>query len=308
MPRLFRLLIALVFLAAGPALAQRGSSPVDPNVLGVNTGFPGGAINTNVAAVSLRAAQTPNPAVRNLGAVVLGQSNCTAITPGTYSISNTSALDQLFIDNGGVYNALDPPLGVSLNSGGGFPLMPMFDDLVTVSLFDRILIVPICIGGTSAANWATGNQSDRVGVALSRLRAKGWVTGTNITVIVLVLQGETDNTNGTTQASYAASWNASIASSRALGFSGPWFFAKETRSSGAVSSAVQTAQTCTGTDCIINNGSSVYTAGDLDAISGSTCGGLACRQGDDTHFSNAARATISTTIRAALHTALPSVF
>jgi hypothetical protein len=303
MLHIFRFIIALVFLTGSPALAQRaGSSPVDPNVLNINTIVPGLALSQNTNIVSLRALQSLNPAVKNLVAVVAGQSNCTDIVPSTYSPANPANLDQMFLNDGGIYNALDPVMGVSLNSGGGFVPLQMFDDLITAALFDRIVIVPVCIGGTSVADWQNGNQFDRITVAFSRLKAKGMANaGTNVTVIVLWMQGETDNIPlNTSQAAYTASFNAVVAASRTAGFTGPWFVTEETLNGGVVWAPVQAAQTAVSPSGVINNGAGVYTAGNLDALVGSTCGGSACRF-DNTHFSVAGRTSVSSTIRAALH-------
>lgn len=303
MLHVFRFSIVLAFLMGSSALAQQqGSSPVDPNVLNVNTLVPGGALSQNTSLVSLRPSQSLDPAVKNLVAIVAGQSNCSDIVPSTYSPVNPSKLDQMFLNDGGIYNAIDPVLGVSLNTGGGFTPLQMFDDLASAALFDRIVMVPVCIGGTSVANWQNGNQSNRITVAINRLKAKGMANaGTNVTVIVLWMQGETDNVPLTTsQVSYTASLNAVIAASRTAGFTGPWFVAEETFSGGAVWAPVELAQTATTPSGVINNGAGVYTAGNLDAIIGTTCAGLACRF-DNVHFTPAGRTVVSSVIRAALH-------
>lgn len=297
--------IAVLLITSLILISEAASESADPNQLGQNTDSPGGATSSNVNAVSLRADQTPSPAVRNLAVIVAGQSNCTDIIPTLYTITNTSALDQLYIKNGGVYNALDPLLGTSYDSSRpGFAILPLFDNLVTSSLFDRILIVPICIGGSAVVNWQSGNQSDRIGVALSRLRAKGWVTGINVTVIVLWMQGEAEN-GSTAQATYVASLNAVIASSRTNGFSGPWFIAKETWNGTQVWAPVQAAQTnlsSAGSPGVINNSAGVYAGPDMDALVGSVCAGAAnCRQGDNIHLSAAARTTASVNWQTALH-------
>jgi hypothetical protein len=310
---LYARIIVLLFLAfiISPALAQRGSSSPDPNQL--NTNFPvsiGCTINPNVNAVTLQASQIPNPANHYLVAIVDGQSNGTNIIPTTYTPTNASAILQMNIGDGGVYSISDPVLGTCLNAAGsGWSMLQLFDALITAGKFDHVLVEPINVDGTAVADHASGFLQGRLATAINRLAAKGWVAGTNITVIVIWMQGESDNLAGTTQANYTSTLNSLIAQSRAAGFAGPWFVPEETWDNGAASTAVQLAQTSVSPSGVINTSASVYPGPNLDALVGSICtGSAACRQADNTHFTTAARANVTSVWQTALHAALPSIF
>lgn len=272
-----------------------GATPPDLNVIGPASATPGGVVSLNTNLVSLRAQQTLDPSVRNLVMIVAGQSNGTDITPSVYAPVSTSKIDQLNIYDGGIYNAVDPLLGTSLNSGGGNPFLRLADSFVTSSLFDRVVLVPIAVGGTAVAWWDILAQSDRIPVAVRRLAAKGLVPGPNVTVVMLWCQGESDG--ATAQADYTVSLSSIIAKSRTSGFTGPWFIPVQTWNSGAAAAAVQAAQAA-----IVNPSLGIYAGPNADALVGTACGGVACRQGDNTHFSDAGAASYAAAWKTAMHT------
>lgn len=293
------LLLSLLMICA-PSFGQHaGASIVDPN----SFMLPDLTANMDTKPVSLRAAQTLDPAVRNLVLIIAGQSNVTNIAPSVYTPSNPTKIDNLNIFDGGIYNAIDPALGTSLNTGGriGMPGLRLADNLITANLFDRIVMVPIAQGGTAVADWETGFCSDRIAGTMNRLRAKGIVAGTNVTIVMLWGQGESDNTNGTTQAAYTTSLGNVIAKSRTSGFSGVWFIPIQTWSSNAppassVSVPIQNAQAA-----IVNHASNIWAGPNSDVLINSACGGLACRQSDNIHFSDAGSASYAAAWQAALH-------
>ncbi len=175
-------------------------------------------------------------------------------------------------------------LGTSINNypalGGGNPLTRIADALISANLFDRVICASIAIDGTAVADWdpaLNGVVSARIPVIFARLAAKGLVAGTNVTVVVLWGQGETDTTNGTTQSAYFNSMTNVINGSRAAGFTGPWFIAEQTYNIGTISTAVQSAQLS-----IINHSLNIWGGPNADAIIGTTCGGT-CRP-DNLHF------------------------
>ena len=300
-----RFLTFLFVLFAMPAFAQtRGSSAPDPNLLNQNQAVSFGCtINQSTSAVTLQAAQNPVAGNHYLVAIVDSQSYGANIITCLYTPANAAASNQMNVYDGGVYSILDPVLGTCLNAAGsGWSALKLFDDLITAGKFDHVLVEPIGVDGTIAADHATGFLAGRLATAVSRLAAKGWVAGTNITVIVMIMQGESDNTNGTTQVAYTAAMNTWIAQARTAGFNGPVFVAEETWISGAASTAVQLAQTSTSPSGVINNAASVYAGPNLDALVGNACtGAAACRQADNTHFTTAARTNISTVWQTALH-------
>jgi len=292
---IIRIVVALWFLFSGSAFAQYGSgSSNDPFVL---PAIPGHTFNQGTGAVSLRP-QTLNPAVRNLVAVVAGQSNVCNVMPSAYSPSNASAIDNFNIYDGATYAAADPLLGADMNPGNGpgNAALRLADNLITAGLFDRVVLVPVGINASDVAFWQGSYAANRIPVALARLAARGIVAGTNVTIIVIWGQGESDNAAGTAQATYTAGLNAVIATSRAAGFNGTWFVAKQTYISGAASATIQAGQAA-----VVNHGAGVWAGPDADALVGSTCSGVACRQADLTHFSNAGAASYATAWQAALH-------
>lgn len=284
MMAILRFLFLTFSLVLGAScFAQKGASPVDPFLLPPIAPQSGivNLVNQNTNGLTPRAAQSLSSAVRNLIIVGAGQSNM-ADSPqaSVYSPANPTALDQFDINSGGIYPAVDPLLGCSVNSGGGNPLLRLGDNLVTAGLFDRVLLASVAIDGTAVAEWDTGTYSTRLPVLFRRLAAKGLVAGTNVTVIVLWGQGETDTTLGTAQTPYTNSLNNVIAATRAAGFAGTWFVAVQTYNTGSTSAAVAAAQAA-----VVNHGAGVWAGPNADAIIGTTCGGLTCRP-DDLHFGN----------------------
>lgn len=289
---------ALALFVAVPALAQFGqvSAPPDPYLLAPTDSLGGGAVNLNTKAVALRA-QTLNPALRNLVIVAAGQSNIQNVAPNAYTPSNASAIDNLNIYDGATYAAADPLIGCTgVAATAGNPMLRLADQLIAAGLFDRVVIVPIAIGNTLVADWETGKASTRVAVAFKRLAARGMIGGTNVTVIALWGQGEQDGYFATPQATYTASLNNIIASSRAAGFNGTWFVATQTQSSIGTSSSIEAAQAA-----VVNHGANVWAGVNADALLGSNCGGLVCRIGDNIHWTDAGSASYAAGWRAALH-------
>ncbi len=281
--RIFIALTVLVSLSVYKDSFGRGAGggSVDPYLL-PPIAPQGGVVNPisqKTSGLTPRALQTVDASVRNLIIIGAGQSNM-ADSPqaSAFSPVNPTKLDQLNIMDGGIYPATDPLLGCSVNSGGGNPILRLGDALITANLFDRVILASIAIDGTAVSEWETGTYSTRFAVLFKRLAAKGLVAGTNVTVIVLWGQGETDTTNGTGTSAYQTSLNNVIAASRAAGFAGTWFVATQTYNTGTTSSAIQTAQAN-----VVNHGAGIWAGPNADAIIGTTCGGLTCRP-DNLHF------------------------
>lgn len=273
-------LCAFVFLAALTGdLGARGGRGASYDAFYLNPQ------NSNVATASksLRASQTLNPAVRNLVIIAPGQSNIGSYAPSAYSPANPNALDNLNVFDGAVYAAADPMLGAAQGSATiiGNPILRLADALVTNNKFDRVVIVPIAVDSTTVQDWQTGYVSNKIAVALGRLAYRGMVAGTNITVVILWGQGESNTTAGTSQGTYAASLAAVISASRTAGFTGKWFVAKETWNGTTVSTAIQNAQTG-----IVDHGADIWAGPDADALVSTACGGVACRGGDAIHWSD----------------------
>lgn len=220
--------------------------------------------------------------------VVAGQSNCANTVETNATLTNASKIDNLNIFDGGLYAAADPLVGCDGLLGNTFSRVA--DKLITAGIFARVILIPIGVGGSSAAQWAdTSALGQRLIVAARRAAALGLTVSA-----YLWQQGEQDKTNGTSQSSYAASLAAAIALPRNAGFNAPWFIAKCSYINGAVSSAVQAAQVAAA------NGTTIFAGADTDSLTGTTTN----RRPDDTHF-KAAGADAAATL---WKTAIDSVF
>lgn len=292
--RIIAILLALFVVPSWGGQSARSGS-IDPNSFNLIASGPD--INQDTKPFTLRTQQTPNPSVRNLMIVILpAQSNCTSVAPTPYTPTNASAVDQMSLTNGGIYSAVDPLL--NLTGTGGMPLLRLADNLVTSNLFDRVVLFDVAAGGTSIADWDTGIESTKLSAVISRLKAKGWIGGTtNVTTIFVGCQGEQDTNLGTLSAAYAASLNSVISKSRALGFAGTWFIPQ------AESWYMGTAgpQVVSGQAAVISHGSGIWEGPNLDSLVGNACSGVACRQADNLHFSDAGAASAATAWQTALH-------
>lgn len=98
--------------------------------------------------------------------VTLGQSNAANTGPVTY----TPTRDVLNFDlyDGNCYQARDPLLGAS-GSGGNFATI-LADRLIADGAFDRVIVAPIAMGGTTIEQWADeGRFRPRILVLVRRL-------------------------------------------------------------------------------------------------------------------------------------------
>lgn len=199
------------------------------------------------------------------------------LTCGTvdYTATNSTA-QELDIYNGGIYQAKDPLLGNQ--SCGGSLLGRLADDLINASVFARVIVVPIAVGGVTMSEWATsGDLSNRISVALGRLVAAGLTSGTSL--MAIVQDGANDNVQGTSQASWEASFNSMVSANPGIPF---WFVAESTYDNGSASSTIQAAQAA------VINGTTILAGPNLDSLTGTSCSASACRQAsDNTHFTAA---------------------
>lgn len=279
---IMRALVLAALLLTSPASAQVGGvggGSIDPMYVPPNP--LSYIINKNTGARTL-GTQTVSSAVRNLIIIAAGQSNMTDIAPNYFTPVNPTKIDQMNIYDGAIYNAIDPLLGTTQsNVPAGHPILRAADTYIQNNKFDRVIIVPVAIASTSIADWATGYCSAIIPAAIKRLAARGIVSGTNVTIAIFWGQGENDTNSGTTQTAYTTGLNSVIAKSRAAGFAGPWFVAKQSWYVSTVSSAIQAAQAA-----VLNSGSGVYAGPDADSLVGSVCSGQPCRQGDNLHWSD----------------------
>lgn len=233
--------------------------------------------------------KTINTGIRNLVLITAGQSNMMNLQPSSTTIINGSVLDNFNVYNGQMYAAADPLLGTTTAAQGGiFGLgcvaSRIGDLLITNGAFDRVILVPISVGGTVALAWASEFYlKNRIICAMNRLAAAGItpaVTGVQFATIWGL--GESDNVNGTTQSSYAASLNSWIATTRAAGMSGPIYINLETWFAGA-SSTIRAAQA----SCVTPAGG-VYYGGDMDTLDATK------RLSDNVHLNDTGAAAFAT--------------
>lgn len=215
------------------------------------------------------ASQAIDTSIRNLILIPIGQSLSGPNSGATYTPSNPSKLDNFSYLNGAIYTAVDPLAGSGNDTaslGPGSYSLRIADTLITNNKFDRVIIAPISVGGTNVASWATGNNSTRTTVLYNRLVAKGITVGmTNVTMAFIWGQGEQDNADGTSQASYTASLNTVISTIRSVGFNTtvPIFVNIESSIGGVAASNVTNAQAA-----VVNHSNGVWAGGNIDSIGG----------------------------------------
>ena len=208
-----------------------------------------------------------DPNIRTLVLITAGQSLMVNLLTNVATPSNPSMLDNLNPYDGSIYAAADPLLGTTAAfGGGGFGAgciaTLIGDQLITNGKFHRVILVPISVGGTMAFQWAeNGVLNNRVTAAVNRLRYAGITASTpGVTMAAVWGQGESDNTGGTSQASYAASLTSWINTARAAGMSGRIFVNLETWNNGA-SATIRAAQA----QVVAANGN-VFFGGDIDTL------------------------------------------
>jgi hypothetical protein len=293
---MFRFLIVALALLAYP-VAHAQSLP-DPFKMGEYNGCSGPwNCNTGYAdtgAKTLRN-QTINTGIRNLVLIMAGQSLREAVAPTAFTPSNATAIDNLNPYDGAVYAWADPPLGSAYannsiaGSGVGHIGGRIADSLIANSRFDRVILVPIAIGSSSVAQWASGGVlQNRLCAAYKRVVARGFGPQTNVTVAIEWGQGESDG--AMSQANYTANLNSVISNVQACGFSGRFFVAVETWNGTAVVTAIQNAQAA------VVNGTTVFASGNIDTIG---CGSRLAA--DCIHLNDAGMATAAGLIVTAMH-------
>lgn len=210
-----------------------------------------------------------NPTERTLVFIQMGQSLRTTQLPSFYAPVNHRKMAALNIYDGVPYSIRGPLPGTDYygslgGNGPGNLTVRVADLLITNGKFDRVIIVPLAVGGTAAADWAEGGPyCGRFAVAMARLSAHGIVPGRKgVTFLVEWGQGEADNQLGTSRESYAASLKSVISSARSAGFDGKFFVAIESFENGVIAKPVAAAQAS------VVDGETVLQSGNLDTLTG----------------------------------------
>jgi Carbohydrate esterase, sialic acid-specific acetylesterase len=279
------LILFLSFISAASAGELGSVSAPDPYTLQTGTSCCG-----NVPDSKTPTSQFINPAIPGGNLIIIGsgQSNIGDNHGAAYIPTNGSKIDNMYIYDGGVYSATDPLLGSVLDGptlGPGNFVLRLADDLITTNGFGRVILCPIQVSGSAIASWDTGVNNDRFKTIYKRLAAKGITPGiSGVTIVILWVQGEQDNANGTTQSAYATAMSDVIAQARNAGFTQgvvPFFVGEQTWI-GSVSTPVQNAQIAA-----VNHSANIWAGANGDILTGSVCGAgaaSACRQADNTHF------------------------
>jgi carbohydrate esterase-like sialic acid-specific acetylesterase len=298
------LALALVLLAGSALAGPRGRvvSKPDPFVIGVAER--GDVVNedngnADISGKTVRS-RTINTGIKNLVLLVFGQSNCTSIAATAFTPVNGTVLDNFNILDGQMYAASDPLLGQSIATptgtfGPGGIAIRVGDTLITNGKFDRVILVTFCIGGTGVATWsypiATGQPlGNNPTAAMARLAQAGITPGmTGVTFAAIWMQGESDH--GTSQVAYTNAFATISTQLFATPFNGRLFINKQTWLSGAVDTNVQNAQIA------IPNSTTpgTWAGANADSL------GAGSRQADNTHFTAAGLASLSTLIVAAMN-------
>lgn len=276
----FKIAICLLMMTC-QSLAQKLSSTftIDPGII---FSIPGNAIQNaykDTTGKSLKLI-TINPSERTLLIYVLGQSLSTNLTTQVYNPTNSTKIDNYQTSTGLLYSASNPLLGTSWN--GSVPTSANFnlqvaDVLITNGIFDRVILVPLAVPGTSIYNWTndnTGTESTGYYRALCsaalKLQTQGVSQNTpGVKVLVKWNQGESETS--TTASDYVAGMHTLINSCSTLS-NVKWMIAKETWLSGAINPTIQAAQTS------MWNGTTIFQGEDMDSINNTG------RQADMTHL------------------------
>lgn len=226
--------------------------------------------------------------------VIVGQSLSVNEVPTTRSITQVRN-HQLNIYDGIIYNTQEPLLGINVSGGSvtdarGTWMSYLGDNLITNGRYDRVVLVPMAVGGTTVAQWADNSLApylyNNIGTVAKRIRD----AGLRCTAIHWG-QGESDTNAGTSQASYTASLAQVIAKFNNEIPNCPILVAQESYYYGATSPAVLAAQVAA------VNGTTVFAGENLELLGSSY-------RYDNTHLNEAGAAQRAIMVEAALVAAL----
>lgn len=220
----------------------------------------------------------PQERIRENAAIVAGQATAVIVVSGQSVSANYAAnlytpthtsVHNFNIYDGGVYQAKDPLLGCTGTSGNWLGYLG--DKLIVAGTFERVILVPISVGGTECARWAAGGDCNhRIVVVCKRLAAAGITPSA-----WLWSQGEVDVFLETTTASYQASLQSVIDTIRAQGVDCPVFVNQETWRIGVTSDAIRAAQAA-----VVDHANGIWLGADFDTLDATY------RQSDNIHFND----------------------
>lgn len=201
--------------------------------------------------------------------IFIGQSNFANAVNATLAATNAAKIDCFNVVDGGTYPGTEPLLGCSPGNLGNMALH-VADQCISAGIWQRFIMVPIALSGTTFAQWGSGQWAPILPNAIRRLASVG-LTPT----LIMQQHGESDNIAGTSQADCQLYMGQMIAQARALGVNAPWLIAKCSYIAGATNANVRNAQAA-----MVNPAAQIYAGPDTDTLTGTAVN----RQGDDTHF------------------------
>lgn len=230
-----------------------------------------------------------DPRKKTLVLIVAGQSNRANESGELYLPPHGERIDVLNIFDGALYNIAGPLPGATYEPslGPGNVAAHLAERLTTQ--FNRVILAPLAIGGTSISDWSSGDFANRIPIALARLRDLGITPRrSGVTFALEIGLGESDNFLQTPKASYLRQLRSLVATAKAAGFSGRIFVALETRILGKTSAAIRSAQRA------IVDRSTIFQSCDCDSL------GDNYRQDAAGHFNSAGANAAATLIYRAM--------
>jgi hypothetical protein len=186
--------------------------------------------------------------------LTFGQSNSANFGETRHSAGDNVA--NFNIHDGKCYLSEDPLFGA--DGDGGSVWGRLGDQLIASGAFDRVLIVPFGIGGTTLAEWTTGGRLHPRVEHTAQLLKQAGLEPTH----VLWHQGEDDALSGTTAEAYIDMFAALVAALRDYGIDAPIFPAVASLCNDLGSDTIRSAQRA-----LPERINGVYPGADTDSLS-----------------------------------------
>lgn len=195
---------------------------------------------------------------KTLVAVMAGQSNIANYGVTPYTPTHISKIDNISFLDGGCYQGKDPALGATGHDGSW--LFRFADKLISEGTFDRVMLIPVAVGGSTIEEWApNGVLQNHLRVACRRAAAHGLLVNA-----ILWQQGE--SSHHLTSSQYQLNFAAMRAQVLADGFDPNWFVGKSTWMPAGVGASSAIRDACGA----LVDGVKVFAGADTDDLSSST--------------------------------------
>lgn len=172
--------------------------------------------------------------------IVMGQSLANNNVSGSAYVPQSTKNQQLNIYDGKCYLSKSLALGVA-GGQASWVHVRLADILISRGLYDRVILVPMAIGGTWASEWAnTVNRpwlGRRIGNVACMLQNAGLTPS-----FINWMQGESETSNGTSQSVYTTSLQGVIGTIRGVGITAPILMNLESWLNGYTYAPVRNAQ------------------------------------------------------------------